>query len=293
MTDAPAPRSAFADRAHQEADLGELGRLLAQTHGAGDIGRGCTSHLSLDEVLLLHAVGLEPASVVTSTSAVTVPPGVWTWNTGQVQEADYAFAEAFGVTRDQLRVQAKQVGALGVVTVDIELRLDPHRFVITMLGTAVRAATDEHGNAHFPVRYPTPFLCDLSARDFVVLSRSGWYPIDLVAGASFVHAPRRGLGAAIGQATQNVELTPMTETLYAARELAMGRLQQEIGRVRGTGLLDVRVVDRPMGFAHHVIRFTAVGTAVKLLAEAHVHPELEMVVPVDDRVVAFDARNLD
>ncbi|MHB1927970.1 MAG: hypothetical protein ACYCUG_00795 [Acidimicrobiales bacterium] len=293
MTEAATPGSAFADRSHREADLGELGRLLAQSHGAADIGRGCTTHLSLDEVLLLHAIGLEPAAVVTSTSCVTVPPGVWTWNTGQVQEADYAFAEAWGVTRDQLRVQAQQVGALGVVAVDIELHLDPHRFLVTMLGTAVRSATDEHGNAHFPVRYPTPFLCDLSARDFAVLSRSGWYPIDLVAGASFVHAPRRGLGAAIGHTTQNVELTNMTETLYAARELAMGRLQQEIARVQGTGLLDARVVDRPMQFAHHVVRFTAVGTAVKLLAEAHVHPELELVVPVDDRVVAFDARNLD
>lgn len=289
MTEAASP---FADRSRQEADLAELGRLLAESHGAADIGRGCTSHLSLDEVLLLHAVGLEPAAVVTASSCTSVPVGVWTWNTGQVQEADYAFAEAFGVTRDQLRAQAQQVGATGVVAVDIEVHLQAHRFLVVMLGTAVRPATDERGASHFPVRYPTPFLCDLSARDFVVLSRAGWYPIDLVAGASFVHAPRRGMGAAIGQAGQNVELANFTQTLYAARELAMGRLQQDIIRVQGTGLLDVRVVDRPMDFAHHVIRFTAIGTAVKLLAEGHTHPDLEMVVPVDDRVAAFDARNL-
>ncbi|MDA8061020.1 MAG: heavy metal-binding domain-containing protein, partial [Actinomycetota bacterium] len=109
---------------------------------------------------------------------------------------------------------------------------------------------------------------------------------------SFVHAPRRGVGTAIGQARQNVELTNFTETLYAARELAMERIQQEIMRVGGTGLLDIRLVDEPVPFAGHVVRFVAYGTAVKLLATSHTHPELELVVPLDDATVDFDAATL-
>ncbi|MST31868.1 heavy metal-binding domain-containing protein [Acidimicrobiaceae bacterium USS-CC1] len=283
----------FADRAHREADLGQIGRLLAESHGAPGTGQGCTSSLSLDEVLLLHAVGLEPAAVVTATACTTIPTGSWTWSQGQVQAADYAFSRAFLMTRNQLRAEAARIGAVGVVAVDIELQLAPHRYLVVMLGTAVRAASDEHGQSRFPVRYPTPFLCDLSARDFVVLSRAGWYPIDLVGGASFVHAPRRGMGAALGQVGQNVELTNFTETLYAARELAMERIQQDIREVGGTGLLDMRFVDRPVPFAGHVVRFTAYGTAVKLLADTHSHPELEMVVPLDDRTVRFEASSLD
>lgn len=292
MADAGAG-GAFAQASHREADLAGIGRLLAESHGAADIGRGCTSNLSLDEVLLLHAVGLEPAAVVTATACTTIPTGTWTWSQGPVQAADYAFAQAFASTRDQLRAQAQQVGAVGVVAVDVELELAPHRYLVVMLGTAVRAATDEHGGARFPVRYPTPFLCDLSARDFAVLSRSGWYPIDLVGGASFVHAPRRGVGATLGQVGQNVELTNFTETLYAAREATMERLQGDLRRVGGTGLLDMRFVDQPVPFAGHVMRFTAYGTAVKLLADAHTHPDLELVVPLDDPAVAFEATSLD
>ncbi|MDA8063325.1 MAG: heavy metal-binding domain-containing protein [Actinomycetota bacterium] len=282
----------LADGTHRETDLGELGRLLAGSHGSPHVGSGCTSSLSLDEVLLLHAAGLEPAAVVTAAAAATIPPGSWTWSQGQVQAADYAFAQAFLSARDQLRREAHRVGALGVVAVDIDLQLAPHRYLVVMLGTAVRAATDEHGGSHFGVRYSSPFLSDLSARDFVVLSRSGWYPIDLVGSASFVHAPRRSAGTALGQVRQNVELTNFTETLYAARELAMERIQQEIIRVGGTGLLDINLEDQPVPFAGHVVRFVAYGTAVKMLADTHTHPELELVVPLDDPVVEFEAASL-
>lgn len=283
----------LGDPSQREADLGELGRLLAAGQGGRHIGQPCTSDLSLDEVLLLHSIGLEPASVVTSVSCVTLPTGTWTWGTGQVDAADYSFGRAFATAREHLSEQLHHVGAIGAVGVDIEIELAAHRFLITMMGTSVRPVTDQDGGARFPVNYRSPFLSDLSARDFVVLSRSGWYPLGLVFGASFVHAPRRGVGQAIGQRGQNVELTNMTETLYEARERAMGQLQQEIQLAGGTGLVDVHVVDRPMPFAHHVVRFTAIGTAIKLLAAEHSHPELKMVLPVDDKVYGFEASSLD
>jgi uncharacterized protein YbjQ (UPF0145 family) len=292
-TSTPGAGSPFADRSHRETDLSEIGRLLAEGHGSPHVGQGCTSDLSLDEILLLHSVGLEPAAVVTATSCVTIPVGVWTWNTGQVQEADVAFSRAFATTRDHLRQQAHHAGAVGVVGVDVEIALAPHRLLVVMTGTAVRSATDEHGGAQFPIRYSSPFLCDLSARDFVVLSKSGWYPISLVGGASYVHAPRRSLGAAIGQTTQNVELTNMTETLYEARERAMEQLQQEIQLAGGTGLVDAHIIDRPVPFAGHVVRFTAIGTAIKLLADQHSHPNLQMVVSLDDPVYEFEAESLE
>jgi uncharacterized protein YbjQ (UPF0145 family) len=291
MTDAVT--NPLGDPSEREADLGDLGRLLAAGQGSRDIGQGCTSDLSLDEVLLLHSVGLEPASVVTSASCVTLPSTIWSWSTGQVEAADYSFGRAFQTAREHLSEQVHQAGAIGAVGIEVEIELAPHRFLITMIGTSVRPVTDQDGGARFPVRYRTPFLCDLSARDFVVLSRSGWYPINLVGGASFVHAPRRTMGAALGQATQNVELTNMTETLYEARERAMGQLQQDIQLSGGTGLVDVHVVDQPLHFAHHVIRFTAVGTAIKLLADQHSHPDLQMVVSLDDQVFGFEASSLD
>ena len=186
-----------------------------------------------------------------------------------------------------------RVKAVGVLGVDVEVKCSHHRSVVVVTGTAVRSCTDEAGQNRFKVSYRSPFLCDLSARDFAVLTSAGWYPLDLVAGVSYVHAPRRTLGTAIGQSTQNVELTNYTETLYQAREAAMEELQSHISQAGGTGLVDAKIVDRPVHFASHVVEFLTYGTAIKMLAKEHTHPQIAMVVPLDDKVRTFEATSLD
>jgi uncharacterized protein YbjQ (UPF0145 family) len=285
---------ALRDPAHEEQDLSELGTLLGEGCAAGAVdARGATSDLSLDEILLLHSAGLAPAQVAFGVGCAAIPAGSFTWSTGPVEAAQAAFRQAFEDAKAELRRQAGGTGALGVVGVDVEVALYPYYSLVTMVGTAVRALTDEHGRAWFRVRYDRPFLCDLSARDFAVLSRSGWYPCDLVAGASFVHAPRRSMGSAISQATQNVELTNMTETLYDARERAMDVLQEGIRGVGGTGLVDVTVMDHPVWFASHVVEFVAWGTAIVMVGDEHRHPQISVVVPLDERTRQFEATSLD
>lgn len=63
-----------------------------------------------------------------------------------------------------------------------------------------------------------------------------------------------------------------TEALYAAREAAMEEMQSQISIDEGTGLVDAKIVDRPLPFADHVIEFMAYGTAIKMLAPAHTIP---------------------
>lgn len=290
-----AASEAFAGLGHEEADLGQLGSALASgvlapsVAGAG----GLTSDLSLDEILLLHSVGLEPVQVVFGVGAISVLTGVWVWGTGLVADAHDAFQQALSTAKEGIRQQIHASSAIGVVGVEVEIQPSPHRSVVVLTGTSVRPSRDEAGGSHFNVRYPSPFICDLSARDFAVLSTAGWYPLDLVAGAAYVHAPRRGVGASIGQAAQNVELTNFTEALYDAREAAMAEMQSQISVVGGTGLLDAKVVDRPVSFAHHVVEFLVYGTAVKMLAPSHSHPNLSTVLPVDDKVRTFEATSLD
>jgi uncharacterized protein YbjQ (UPF0145 family) len=284
----------FGGRDHKEADLGELGRALGAGQTARTVGQGgLTSDLSLDEVLLLHSVGLEPVQVVFGVGCISVLSGVWVWGTGTVVDAHDAFQRALSAAKESVREQVHSARAVGVVGMEVDVQLSPHRSVVVVTGTAVRPAADDAGRSHFNVRYPSPFLCDLSARDFAVLSTAGWYPLDLVAGVSYVHAPRRGLGASIGQSVQNVELTNFTEALYAARESAMAEMQSQINVVGGTGLVDAKIVDRPVPFAHHVVEFVVYGTAIKMLAPAHTHPALSVVLPVDDRVRTFEATSLD
>jgi uncharacterized protein YbjQ (UPF0145 family) len=292
----PAPPPAQAGLGgvvNEEADLRELGRLLAKgERQPGNHRSTVTSDLSLDEILLLHSVGLEPAGVVFGVGCVSIVVGAWTWAIGRVNDAVIAFDRAMEEAKSTMRRQVQAVDGAGVVGVDVEIEMAPHRAMVAITGTAVKAFPGADDRSHFRVRYPSAFLCDLSARDFVVLGGSGWYPLDLVAGASYVHAPRRTMGAAMGQMTQNVELTNYTETLYDAREAAMGSLQQAIRGSGGTGLVDMKIIDRPMEFARHVVEFVAYGTSVKMLTSEHSHPNVSVVLPVDDKARNFEATSL-
>lgn len=279
---------------HKEADLRQLGQALGTGQNAPQVGTGgISSDLSLDEILLLHSVGLEPARVVFGVGCVSIVQGAWQWSLGPVSDAHTAFHKALDDAKESIRHQAHTVKAAGVLGVEVEVRCSPHRCLVAITGTAVRALMGENGRPLFKVDYHNhPFLCDLSARDFVVLSAAGWYPLDLVAGASYIRAPRRDLATAIGQATQNVELTNFTETLYQAREAAMEELQSHITQAGGTGLVDAKIFDRPMAFAKHVVEFVTYGTAIKMLAKQHTHPDIALVMPLDDPVVMFEATSL-
>ncbi len=284
----------FGGAESKEADLGELGQALGAAEGTPTAGSGGeTSDLSLDEILLLHSVGLEPVQVVFGVGCISILTGVWNWATGPVLDAHDAFHRALDQAKESIRQQTRAAGGVGVLGVEVEVQLSYHRYTVIVTGTAVRPFTDESGHTHFNVKYQNPFLCDLSARDFVVLSSSGWYPLELVAGVSYVHAPRRTLSATMGQSTQNIELTNFTETLYQAREAAMEELQSHITQAGGTGLVDAKIIDRPVYFAHHVVEFLTYGTAIKMLAKEHTHPDMSLVLPVDDAVRTFEATSLD
>jgi uncharacterized protein YbjQ (UPF0145 family) len=137
-----------------------------------------------------------------------------------------------------------------------------------------------------------PFVSDLSARDFTLLQRAGWMPVGLAFGASFVYAPRRTAGTAMKQTRQNVELTNYTEAMYSARESAMEKMQRSALHAGGQGVVEVKVTEGPMSFARHAVGFTAWGTAVRLVAEAHQFVQPQVVLPLDDAVVTFDAESL-
>jgi hypothetical protein len=47
-----------------------------------------------------------------------------------------------------------------------------------------------------------------------------------------------------------------------------------------------------MHFAHHAVRFTAWGTAVRLGKEGHQYLQPRVILPMDDAVAAFDATSL-
>jgi uncharacterized protein YbjQ (UPF0145 family) len=255
--------------------------------------RGITSDLSVDEALLLHAAGWEPLDLVTGVAVVSVPVGVWNWGRGSISLASDAHDAAVDQASRLLRGECSKVHGHGVVGVRVDVTVNPHHIDVELVGTAVRPmdGIDKSGRGT-DAALAMPFVSDLSARDFTLLERAGWMPVGLAFGASFVYAPRRTAGTAIKQKGQNVELTNYTEAMYSARESAMEKMQRSALGAGGEGVVEVKVTEGPMGFARHAIGFTAWGTAVKLVAETHQFVQPQVVLPLDDAVVTFEAASL-
>jgi uncharacterized protein YbjQ (UPF0145 family) len=266
--------------------------------------RGITSDLSVDEALLLHAAGWEPLDLVCGVAVVSVPVGVWNWGKGSISMASDAHNAAVDQAARLLRGECGKVRGHGVVGVRVEVSVRTHHIDVELVGTAVRPMSGggnvASGRAGAGARArgtgasapATPFVSDLSARDFTLLQRAGWIPVGLAFGASFVYAPRRSAGTAMKQTRQNVELTNYTEAMYSARESAMEKMQRSALEAGGQGVVEVKVTEGPMSFARHAIGFTAWGTAVKLVADAHQFVQPQMVLPLDDAVVTFEAESL-
>jgi uncharacterized protein YbjQ (UPF0145 family) len=269
-----------------KAEMSAAAAFLSRPAGAesapGSRRGARTSDLSIDEEIALHAIGWEPLQLVVGATLYSVPMGVWNWGQGEIAYASNAYARAFAGASDHLHQECTKVGGRGVVGVHVQAEVHRHHVDVVLVGTAVRPA-DAKGLSPDPV-----FVSDLSGRDFSLLLASGWAPLGLAAGASFVYAPRRSAGTAMRQKSQNVELTNFTEAMYSARESAMERMQQAALAMDGAGVVEVKVTEGPMDFARHAVSFIAYGTVVHLAADRHRSISPRMVLPLDDPVQEFD-----
>ncbi len=182
---------------------------------------------------------------------VSIPPGVWTWGSGEIAAASEAHNLAVRSAADHLGEQCSGVRGHGVVGVRVEVEVQRHHVDVELTGTAVRPVQGKDaGNV---------FVSDLSARDFTLLHNAGWGPIGLAFGASFVYAPRRSVGTTMRQSSQNVELTNFTEAMYSAREAGMEHMQRSALDMGAQGIVAVRVAEGPMWFATPRHRVHGVG----------------------------------
>jgi uncharacterized protein YbjQ (UPF0145 family) len=252
--------------------------------------RGVTSDLSIDETLLLHSIGWEPVDLVCGVSVASVPAGVWNWGQGEIAVASSAYELAFRGAATRIAEECARVDGHGVVGVHVDVEVQRHHVNVDLVGTAVKPVSPKESSAGKDDS--GSFVSDLSARDFTLLHQAGWMPVGLAFGASFVYAPRRSAGAAVKQKGQNIELTNFTEAMYSARESAMEHMQATALAMGGQGIVEVKVTEGPMVFAHHAIGFTAWGTTVRLEAESHRFMEPRVVLALDDAVVEFEAASL-
>ena len=217
-----------------------------------------------------------------------MPTGVWTWGRGEIPSASDAHNLAVRAASTRLGQECATAGGHGVVGVRVEVEVHPRHVDVELVGTAVRpvgATANEGGTRSSRTSRPATSCCCASSAG----RRSG--SPSARASSTRRAATRRPRCAS---PAQNVELTNLTEALYAARESAMERMQASgLAHRSASGVVGVRITEGPMRFARHVIGFTAWGTAVRLAGRRprrHVRPEI--VLPLDDAVVQFEAESL-
>jgi uncharacterized protein YbjQ (UPF0145 family) len=115
--------------------------------------------------------------------------------------------------------------------------------------------------------------------------RGGYRPVSLAMGACVYHIAHLSFMQALKQVGRNQEMTIYTEATYAAREMALERMQAEAAQRGGVGVVGARVEESNWGWGSNAIEFFAVGTAVAPIAGAPPSDELQAV----QRVVTFDS----
>ena len=93
------------------------------------------------------------------------------------------------------------------------------------------------------------------------------------------------LHAALEQIGRNQEMKVYTDATYAARELALERMQAEAIERGGIGVVGARVEEFNWGWGANAIEFFALGTAVALMGDKD-RPRMDAVqqeVTFDDK----------
>ncbi len=123
------------------------------------------------------------------------------------------------------------------------------------------------------------FTSDLSTSDFWMLLDRGYMPVGLVVGNSvYSMGVTGGIGSAMKGMTKG-EVPQITELLYNARELALGRMKEEAEKLGADGVVEVKLNVIPMG---SWMEITAIGTAIKYVGgKSTSGSKPTVVLPVD------------
>src|SRR6266700_1974825 len=80
------------------------------------------------------------------------------------------------------------------------------------------------------------FTSDLSVNEFLLVKEAGFDPLGLVLGSSIYH-----IGLQVGRWSRSQELTKLSQAMYHARELAIGRMEAEADALGACGIVGVRL----------------------------------------------------
>lgn len=264
---------------------GAAERLRAM-RGTGDRPAFFTSDLSVDEFLLVEQAGFEALGLVLGSSIYHVGFQWQKWSVSQeLPVLTSAMYDARELAMTRMEEEADLLGADGVVGVRLVFKqyaMDEGVLEFQAIGTAIRHREAE---GSFRTSDGRPFTSDLSGQDLWKLVRAGYRPVSLAMGACVYHIAHLSFMQTLKQVGRNQEMKVYTEATYAARELALERMQAEALKAGGVGVVGARVEESNWGWGANAIEFFAVGTAVAILGDAANKKPLDTV----QQVVTFDS----
>jgi len=240
-----------------------------------------SSTFSAKEYLLAREAGYEPISQVMGSSFMRVG-----WNsmnnaygfgwpsTGELQQLTTAHKQARQLAISRMQKEAEALGAHGIIGVHIKNRdftwsSDVTEF--TAVGTAIRIP----GNEALAGKKQMPFTSTLSGQEFWQLYESGFWPTGVVMGncSYYIRADwqTRSTTSSFFGSIANQEVMQFSQGFSTAREIAVSRLTDEIGKLASHGAVDMDVeygmhpihVERNrISYMDMLISFLAMGTAV-------------------------------
>jgi uncharacterized protein YbjQ (UPF0145 family) len=222
-----------------------------------------TSDLSVDELLCLESRGFDALGLVLGSSIYHIGwQRIRTAKNEELTVISRAMYEARRMAITRMENEAALLDADGIVGVRMEITKrdwaeDLLEFIF--IGTAVRARDQTH---RIRPAHGMPFSSDLTGQDFFKLHLAGFLPVRLVIGSCVYHVSTQNVGQWFRQLSGSTEHVPLTKGTYAARELAMSRMEAECKQFGGSGIVAVKVHEHNHGWGSHVIEFFAVGTAV-------------------------------
>ena len=258
---------------------------LAAMRGKGERPAFFTSDLSVDEFLLIEQAGFEALGLVLGSSIYHVGFQWQKWSVSQeLTVLTGAMYQARELAMTRMEEEADLLGADGVVGVRLvfkQYEMDEGVLEFQAIGTAIRHV-EKTGSLR--TKDNRPFTSDLSGQDLWKLIRAGYRPVSLSMGACVYHIAHLSFMQALKQAGRNQEMKIYTEATYAARELALERMQSEAVRRGGAGIVGARVEESNWGWGANAIEFFAVGTAVAPIGEGPTRQPMGDV----QQVVTFD-----
>jgi uncharacterized protein YbjQ (UPF0145 family) len=108
------------------------------------------------------------------------------------------------------------------------------------------------------------FTSDLSVNEFILARRAGVRPLTQVMGSSVYHVGWQYMPRGWGRFSYSQELTVISQAMNHARQLALGRMQEEAHRAGADAVVGVRIERGTYDWAADLIEFNAVGTAIKV-----------------------------